>query len=93
MPKQMKRRSWAIDIDGYKLYEAIDSLSKLAEKIGKNCVIDSDIDGSNLCAIYETEETDNEYNLRVKLEKLRSDKELDSRKAQYEKLKLEFDGL
>lgn len=92
MTKKIVQRRKEIGIDYKTINEVSDLLSRLSNEMGGECVFDIDFDECAVFVIQESEETDNEYNLRVKLEKLRSDKDLDSRKAQYEKLKLEFDA-
>jgi len=74
MTKKIVQRRKDIGIDYKTINEVSDLLSRLSNEMGGECVFDIDFDKRAVFVIQESEETDNEYNLRVKLEKLRSDK-------------------
>jgi hypothetical protein len=85
----MLSRSKELDIDGESICNVISYFKSILPEVGSNARIDTD----NMRILYQSDETDNEYDLRLRKEKFNADKERNDRKIQYEKLKLEFDGL
>lgn len=93
MPKQMKQRKRYISIGKKSLSRVADKLNELISEFGESAILVVDYDDMDIFVSFETEETDMEHILRKRSEAATEWKEFNERKAQYEKLKLEFDGL
>lgn len=92
MPKQMKKRKEYISINGRCLSKCVDTLRNLINKYGESAIVFVGSCASDVFVEFETEETDMEHILRKRSEAATEWKEFKERKAQYEKLKLEFDA-
>lgn len=93
MKRSIKFTSEHEDIDGLKICLAIDLLNKLAQEFGSNATIDFrgkyEYDTTFIVSNYR-EETDEEYKERLLQDATRTQRELQQKRVQFEKLKLEL---